>query len=239
MWYTAAESNSCAGAAHGGADEVIVRLGLAADGSQILLSPEYDHISLWCEDFAVDFGNAVLTCDGVAPLALEPEAAGALAEPTPAGPTGAAAPEAEAEAPAAEGEAPAAEGEAPAAEGEAPVAEGAAKPEAEAEAKAPAEAEGEAPAEAEAKPEGAAPEAVTPEAEAKPEGATAPVATPITAPEPEPEAGTVPEEAPTDTDTDTGSESAEGSVEETSSTAGIAGFASAGAIAAGAAVLLL
>lgn len=51
----------------GGSGEVVVRLGKAADGSQLLLSPDLDHISLWCEDFAVDFGNAALECDGAAP----------------------------------------------------------------------------------------------------------------------------------------------------------------------------
>lgn len=51
----------------GGSGEVVVRLGKAADGSQLLLSPDLDHVSLWCEDYAVDFGNAALECDGAAP----------------------------------------------------------------------------------------------------------------------------------------------------------------------------
>lgn len=50
------------GSDHGGDSEVVVRLGKAEDGSQVLLSPEFNHISLWCEEFAVDFGNAALSC---------------------------------------------------------------------------------------------------------------------------------------------------------------------------------
>eukprot|EP00892_Ulva_mutabilis_P011125 jgi/Ulvmu1/8385/UM042_0092.1 len=203
------------GAQHGGAAEVVVRLGLADDSSRVLLSPEFDHISLWCEDYAVDFGNAVLDCSAAGPaaIALEPEAAAEA----PAEPTAAATPEAEAEGPKAPAEAEA-KAEAPAAEAEAE------KPEAEAEkpaaeAEKPA-AEGEAPA----------------EAEAKPEGAAKPVVVPITAPAPEPEAGTE-LEAPVDGDVQEEGTEAGDSVEAS----GVAGLAltSVGALAAGAALLAL
>lgn len=56
------ERHTSAGSNHGGDSEVVVRLGKAEDGSQVLLSPEFNHISLWCEEFAVDFGNAALSC---------------------------------------------------------------------------------------------------------------------------------------------------------------------------------
>lgn len=31
-----------------------------ADG--IKVSDEYNHLSVWCVDFTIDFGNAVITC---------------------------------------------------------------------------------------------------------------------------------------------------------------------------------
>lgn len=41
-----------------------MRLGLDESGQQLLLSPDLNHLSVWCEDFVVDFGNAALTCPG-------------------------------------------------------------------------------------------------------------------------------------------------------------------------------
>ena len=41
------------GSLHGGDTDVVVRLGLDAEGNQIQFSDEFNHISLWCEDFAV------------------------------------------------------------------------------------------------------------------------------------------------------------------------------------------
>ena len=52
---------------------MVVRLGKDGAGSQILLSPTLNHISLWCEDFAVDFGNAALSCPSASTPNTEPE----------------------------------------------------------------------------------------------------------------------------------------------------------------------
>ena len=41
------------GSKHGGDSDVVVRLGLDEDGNQIEFSDALNHISLWCEDFAV------------------------------------------------------------------------------------------------------------------------------------------------------------------------------------------
>ena len=50
------------GTNHGGVSDVVVRLGLDEEGNQIEFSDALSHISLWCEDFAVDFANTPLTC---------------------------------------------------------------------------------------------------------------------------------------------------------------------------------
>jgi hypothetical protein len=44
----------------------VVRMGVDESGKRILLSDEFNHISLWCEDFQIDFGNAALKCDSAA-----------------------------------------------------------------------------------------------------------------------------------------------------------------------------
>lgn len=44
---------TCAGSEHGGSSDVVVRLGKDSAGAQIELSEELNHISVWCEDFAV------------------------------------------------------------------------------------------------------------------------------------------------------------------------------------------
>ena len=55
--------NFCSGPSGGGTDSITVRLGVDDSGNQILLTPdEFNHLSVWCEEFAIDFGNAVLTC---------------------------------------------------------------------------------------------------------------------------------------------------------------------------------
>lgn len=47
----------------GGSSDITVRLGLAADGvTRYQLSPSLNQISVWCELFVIDFGNAALTC---------------------------------------------------------------------------------------------------------------------------------------------------------------------------------
>jgi hypothetical protein len=63
--FTQLELMVAAGSKHGGSSDIIVRLGRDAWGLQAALSPEYNHISVWCEDCAedeADFGNAALTC---------------------------------------------------------------------------------------------------------------------------------------------------------------------------------
>ena len=58
---------------HDGDSEIVVRLGQDATGEQILLSEQVNHISVWCEEFSVDFGNAALECDdAAAPAAADP-----------------------------------------------------------------------------------------------------------------------------------------------------------------------
>eukprot|EP00892_Ulva_mutabilis_P011124 jgi/Ulvmu1/8384/UM042_0091.1 len=86
-----APGNYQTGSNHGGDSEIVVRLGTEADGSQILLSPTLNHISLWCEDFSVDFGNAALECPTAAAPVTTPttatDPAGDEAEPaTPTAP---------------------------------------------------------------------------------------------------------------------------------------------------------
>lgn len=58
-------SPMCCGHAGGGAgsSDITVRLGTRS-GRQIKLSPDLNHISVWCVEFAVDFGNAALQCPG-------------------------------------------------------------------------------------------------------------------------------------------------------------------------------
>ena len=51
-----------AGSENGGDSDIIVRLGLDSDGVQKTLSAEFNHISVWCEEFKIDFGNAALVC---------------------------------------------------------------------------------------------------------------------------------------------------------------------------------
>lgn len=51
-----------AGSENGGDSEIVVRLGKTEDGMQKMLSTEFNHISVWCEEFAIDFGNAALVC---------------------------------------------------------------------------------------------------------------------------------------------------------------------------------
>lgn len=51
------------GSAHGGSSDVVVRLGKDSAGTQIELSEELNHISVWCQDVEFDFGNAALKCD--------------------------------------------------------------------------------------------------------------------------------------------------------------------------------
>jgi hypothetical protein len=51
---------------------VVVRLGKDVSGEQIQFSEDLNHISVWCEDFAVDFGNAALVCDGDPPISAAP-----------------------------------------------------------------------------------------------------------------------------------------------------------------------
>ena len=48
-----AEGSYQVGSLHGGDSDVVVRLGLDAEGNQIEFSDALNHISLWCEDFAV------------------------------------------------------------------------------------------------------------------------------------------------------------------------------------------
>ena len=52
---------------------MVVRLGKDAAGAQILLSPTLNHISLWCKEYAVDFGNAALFCPSAAAPDAEPQ----------------------------------------------------------------------------------------------------------------------------------------------------------------------
>lgn len=49
------------GSNHGGDSDVVVRLGLDDEGNQIEFSDALNHISLWCEDFAVRTSPAVLS----------------------------------------------------------------------------------------------------------------------------------------------------------------------------------
>lgn len=41
------------GSIHGGDSDVVVRLGLDKSGKQVQFSDNLNHISVWCEDFAV------------------------------------------------------------------------------------------------------------------------------------------------------------------------------------------
>lgn len=50
------------GSENGGDSDIIVRLGQDSDGVQKTLSAEFSHISVWCEEFKIDFGNAALVC---------------------------------------------------------------------------------------------------------------------------------------------------------------------------------
>lgn len=70
-----------AGSDAGGTGDITVRLGQDASGEQLLLTPDLNHISLWCEEFTVDFGNALLDCENR--VAVPPAAASAAA-PAPA-----------------------------------------------------------------------------------------------------------------------------------------------------------
>lgn len=51
-----------AGTLHGGDSDIIIRLGKDAMGVQKQLSAKFDHVSVWCEEFKIDFGNAALVC---------------------------------------------------------------------------------------------------------------------------------------------------------------------------------
>lgn len=52
------------GTLHGGKpSDIMVRLGKnMTNGDQYVLNKKYNHISVWCEEFKIDFGNAALVC---------------------------------------------------------------------------------------------------------------------------------------------------------------------------------